>query len=136
MPQFDCEGLVEGAVPGGASVGGGVREGGTPSNPGAIEGEGACEEVVRLSMVAPAGLDSEGDGRAEQDQRKRSQSPSPEDGDLMGSSLGTSPEKTPVAAAASVGGARAYRAGATGASGTASGCFTGVRKHVWVLSSR
>ena len=72
--------------------------------------------AVRPSEAAPAGRDFEGEGRAAQDRRKRSRSPSTEDGDLMRSSLGTSPEKTPVEAAASVGGARTHRAGATGES--------------------
>ena len=135
MPQFDYEGLVEGAVLGEAGVCGGIHEGGSLSEPGAGEDEGAHREAVRPSVAAPAGLDSEGEGRAEQDRQKRSRSPSPEDGGLMRSSLGTSPEKTPVAAAASVGGASGHRAGATGTSGIASSCFTRVRKRVWVLSS-
>ena len=72
MPQFDCEGLVEGAVPGGADVGGGVCEGRAPSGPDVGEGEEAREVVVQSSVVPPAGLDYEGEGHVAQDWRKRS----------------------------------------------------------------
>ena len=101
MPQFDCEGLVEGAVPEEAGVGGGGREEGAPSEPGAGEAKGARGETVQPSAATSAGPDSENGERAVRDQRKRPQPPSPDDGDLMGSFLEISPEKTPVAAATS-----------------------------------
>ena len=127
MPQFDCEGLVEGAVLGEAGVGGGGREEGAPSEPGAGEAEGTRGETAQPSAVASAGLDSESGERAARDQRKRPRSPSSDDGDLIGSFLKISAEKTPVVAATSAGDSRAHRTGTTSASGAASACFAGVR---------